>query len=218
MQRNREPTTAPANFTTRTRFRTSSCPPLPSLVWFHLRMVNTNEGRTADDSRLALAYALRAAGKVKLHIWIRATMTRKVEVRPRARAHRGDIMSPEKRSALMSRIRGKHTGPERTLLAALTIAGAGWEQHATDLPGKPDFVLREHKLAIFVGGDFWHGWRFSTWRHKLSPAWEAKISRNRARDVSNHRRLRRLGWRVVRSWEHQLSRDLMWAAHLKDVY
>jgi DNA mismatch endonuclease, patch repair protein len=126
----------------------------------------------------------------------------------KARAHRGDIMSPEKRSALMSRIRGKHTGPERALLAALATDAIRWEQHSSDLPGKPDFVCRDSRVVVFVDGDFWHGWRFSTWRHKLSPAWEAKIARNRTRDLRNHRRLRRMGWKVIRIWEHQLEKDL----------
>lgn len=135
---------------------------------------------------------------------------RTLAVKPstKPRAHRGDIMSPEKRSALMSRIRGKHTGPERALAAALAMHRITWEQHARDLPGRPDFVCRKCRVAVFVDGDFWHGWRFSTWCHKLSPAWELKIAKNRTRDVRNHRRLRRMGWKVVRIWEHQLERDL----------
>lgn len=126
----------------------------------------------------------------------------------RARRHRGDIMSPAKRSALMSRIRGRDTGIERTLAAVFAEAGLDWESHCADLPGRPDFVFRRAGLAVFVDGDFWHGWRFPVWRDKLSEKWEAKIAANRARDVRNHRRLRRAGWRVIRLWEHQVERDL----------
>lgn len=107
----------------------------------------------------------------------------------------------------MSRIRGKDTGPERTVAAGLREHGLEWESHSRDLPGRPDFVFREQKVAVFVDGDFWHGWRFPVWRDKLSLKWEEKIERNRRRDARNHRKLRRMGWRVVRIWEHQLDRD-----------
>lgn len=123
------------------------------------------------------------------------------------RRHRGDIMSPEKRSAVMARIKGKNTGPEQTVAAVLAARGLEWEGHARDLPGRPDFVFREAQVAVFVDGDFWHGWRFPLWRDKLSEKWEAKIDGNRRRDVRNHCRLRRMGWKVVRLWEHQVERD-----------
>jgi DNA mismatch endonuclease (patch repair protein) len=127
---------------------------------------------------------------------------------PGRRRHKGDIMSPEKRSAVMARIKGKNTGPEQRMAAALAELGLSWESHARDLPGRPDFVFREKKVAIFVDGDFWHGWRFQQWRDKLSERWEAKIDGNRRRDIRNHRRLRRMGWKVVRLWEHQLAADI----------
>jgi DNA mismatch endonuclease (patch repair protein) len=117
-------------------------------------------------------------------------------------------MSVEKRSALMARIKGKNTGPERVLAALLGNLGLRWESHSREFPGCPDFIFREHKVAIFVDGDFWHGWRFSVWRNKLSEKWEQKIDQNRKRDRRNHARLRRQGWKVIRVWEHQIERDL----------
>ena len=116
-------------------------------------------------------------------------------------------MSPEKRSAVMSKIRGRDTGPERLVAAALKKAGIRFEAQARDLPGRPDFVFRRARVAVFVDGDFWHGWRFPQWADKLSEVWEAKIGANRARDLRNHRKLRRQGWTVVRIWEHQIQRD-----------
>jgi DNA mismatch endonuclease, patch repair protein len=125
----------------------------------------------------------------------------------RPREHRGDIMSPEKRSALMSRIKGRDTGPEKLVAAAFRGLGLSWDAHAKDLPGRPDFVFRQARLAVFVDGDFWHGWRFPSWRHKLSEAWEAKLEANLRRDQRNRRRLRRQGWQVIRIWEHQIERN-----------
>ena len=127
------------------------------------------------------------------------------DVRPRR--HRGDIMSAEKRSALMSRIKGRDTGLELAVRDLLSAAGVAFETHAADLPGRPDFVFRDARVVVLVDGDFWHGWRFPVWRDKLSPAWEAKIETNRRRDARNMRRLRSRGWRVIRLWEHQVARD-----------
>ena len=123
------------------------------------------------------------------------------------RRHRGDTMSPETRSAVMARIKGKDTLPERLVSALLAAYGLSWESHVADLPGRPDLVFRKEMVAIFVDGDFWHGWRFPQWRDKLSLEWEAKIQRNRERDARNQRKLRQMGWKVVRLWEHQISRN-----------
>ena len=113
-------------------------------------------------------------------------------------------MSAEKRSAVMSRIRGKGTKPERIIEEELRKAGAEFETHARDLPGRPDFVFRAERLAVFVDGDFWHGYQFDRWRLKLSENWEAKIAANRRRDRANRSALRSEGWRVLRIWEHQI--------------
>lgn len=107
----------------------------------------------------------------------------------------------------MSRIRGKHTGPERLMAELLQSLNVAYESHCGDLPGRPDFVLRDIKLVIFVDGDFWHGWRFPAWRHKLTGGWEQKIADTRKRDLRNHASLRRKAWRVARFWEHQVKRD-----------
>lgn len=107
----------------------------------------------------------------------------------------------------MSRIKGRDTGPEKTMASVFASKGLSWEVHDQNLPGRPDFVFRNEKVAVFVDGDFWHGWRFAQWRDKLSVKWEAKIEGTRRRDTTNHRRLRRMGWKVVRLWEHQIKQD-----------
>jgi DNA mismatch endonuclease, patch repair protein len=118
-------------------------------------------------------------------------------------------MSSETRSRVMARIRGKNTGPELILANALANHGLVWESHAPDLPGRPDFVFRQSKVAVFVDGDFWHGWKFGQWRHKLSEKWELKISSNRRRDRLNDRTLREMGWQTIRIWEHQIEVSLV---------
>jgi len=108
----------------------------------------------------------------------------------------------------MSRISGKNTGPEKALVAELAALGLSFETHPSDLAGRPDILFRAERVAVFVDGDFWHGWRFPLWRHKLSRRWQEKIAANRARDNTNFRRLRRAGWTVLRIWEHQVEQAL----------
>jgi DNA mismatch endonuclease (patch repair protein) len=104
----------------------------------------------------------------------------------------------------MARIKGKNTGPERSICAELRRQRIYFARHAKNLPGRPDIVFRRAKLAVFIDGDFWHGWRFPLWEHKLSQKWREKIAATRKRDHRNFRELRRLGWKVLRIWEHQI--------------
>jgi len=108
----------------------------------------------------------------------------------------------------MSRIKGSNTGPELAIFAALDEIGVSFVRHAGDLPGRPDAVFPDAKIAVFIDGDFWHGWRFPLWKHKLSEKWQEKIEATRNRDQRNFRRLRRLGWKVMRIWEHQVENSL----------
>lgn len=110
----------------------------------------------------------------------------------------------------MARIRGKDTTPERALAELLDAGGLAYEKHCQDLPGRPDIVFRTERLAIFVDGDFWHGWRFPVWEHRMSEKWRMKISETRKRDRIAHRRLRSMGWVVLRIWEHQIEEDRLY--------
>jgi DNA mismatch endonuclease (patch repair protein) len=107
----------------------------------------------------------------------------------------------------MSRIKGKDTGLETRVRSELHKRGFRFHKHLKELPGKPDVVFTKAKVAVFIDGDFWHGYRFSTWEHKVSDFWKTKISKNRERDAKNHRRLRNMGWTVIRLWQHDLERD-----------
>ena len=115
-----------------------------------------------------------------------------------------DNMTVEQRSATMSRIRSEDTRAELTLRRLLHRRGLRFRLHATGLPGRPDIVFVRQRVAVFVDGDFWHGWKFKEWAHKLAPYWRGKIAGNQARDRKRTADLRRLGWTVVRIWEHQI--------------
>jgi DNA mismatch endonuclease (patch repair protein) len=111
-----------------------------------------------------------------------------------------DFLTKSQRSQLMSRIRGKNTGIELAMFRQLRRLGLRFQKHRRDLPGSPDIVVREAKLAVFVDGDFWHGRDFPEWQGKLAPEWKRKIAANISRDRIQRGRLRRMGWSVMRIW------------------
>lgn len=67
-----------------------------------------------------------------------------------------DIYSKEKRSEVMSRVRGSGTKPELHVRSLLHRLGYRFRLHRRDLPGRPDVVLPRYRVAVFVHGCFWH--------------------------------------------------------------
>ena len=118
-----------------------------------------------------------------------------------------DVYSPEKRSAVMRRVKGRDTTPELKVRRLLTGLGARYRLHRTDLPGKPDIVLAGRRLAIFVHGCFWHGHdcaRGARVPKANRDYWLGKVGRNRARDVASRAALEAAGWRVETVWECEM--------------
>ena len=118
-----------------------------------------------------------------------------------------DNLTPEQRSYCMSRIKGKDTGLETRVRSELHKRGFRFRKHVKELPGKPDVVFTKAKVAVFIDGDFWHGYRFPSWEHKVSGFWKNKINKNRERDRRNYKKLKKMGWIVIRLWQHDLERD-----------
>lgn len=124
-----------------------------------------------------------------------------------------DIFTPEKRSEVMSKIRGKNTKPEIAVRSMLHRHGYRFTVNGPKnktLPGRPDIVLPKHRTVIFVHGCFWHGhagckdFRIPKTRTTF---WENKISNNKARDRRNLAEVRQLGWKPV----------IIWACEMKTI-
>ncbi len=119
-----------------------------------------------------------------------------------------DVFTVEKRSLVMAAIRGRGNKATEIRFAQLLRQGGitGWRRHLP-LPGRPDFAFPQVRVAVFIDGCFWHGCPRHFKRPQSSQEfWDAKISVNKARDRRVGRELRRLGWRVIRIWEHALSK------------
>lgn len=72
--------------------------------------------------------------------------------------------------------------------------------------GKPDFTLKNKRIAIFCDGDFWHGYNYHKKKKPSKKYWRNKIEYNIKRDQKISRKLRRNGWSVLRFWEHDIKR------------
>ncbi|WP_299894311.1 DNA mismatch endonuclease Vsr [uncultured Ruegeria sp.] len=121
-----------------------------------------------------------------------------------------DIVTPEVRSRMMSRIRGRNTRPEMALRKALHRKGLRFRLNAKELPGSPDIVLPRWKTVLFVHGCYWH--RHHGCRKTTTPAsnvefWAEKFRLNVERDARNIRDLREAGWRVGVVWECAVGRE-----------
>ncbi|WP_425991790.1 hypothetical protein [Brevundimonas sp. TWP2-3-2] len=68
-----------------------------------------------------------------------------------------DVFSPEKRSAVMRRVKGRDTAPEIAMRRMLRAAGVGYRLGGSGLPGRPDIVMQGRRTVVFVHGCFWHG-------------------------------------------------------------
>ena len=126
------------------------------------------------------------------------------------------IRDPEITHKIMSSIPSKGTRPEITLRKALWHNNLRYRVNYNKLPGKPDIVFTKQKVVVFCDGDYWHGhnWAIrglSSLEEELagySEYWRKKIIRNIERDDEVNKKLRSLGWRVVRIWESDIKRDL----------
>ena len=115
-----------------------------------------------------------------------------------------DVFSKEKRSEVMSKIRGK--GNKDTELRFLRILKnnhiSGWRRNQ-EVFGKPDVIFRQEKIAIFLDGCFWHSCPIHSTKPKNNMEfWEKKLTANRNRDKLVNRELKKRGWTVIRIWEH----------------
>ncbi len=130
-----------------------------------------------------------------------------------------DVFTKEKRSQVMSRIKGQ--GNKDTELVMIQILRknhiSGWRRNQAVL-GKPDFIFQKQKVALFVDGCFWH----SCPKHSNMPKnnqefWAKKLQQNKDRDEFVTRELRKMGWKVIRVWEHELKVPAKVAAKVKKV-
>jgi DNA mismatch endonuclease (patch repair protein) len=119
-----------------------------------------------------------------------------------------DILTPEKRSAHMRRIRGVDTTPELVVRRLLHSMSYRFRKHVRGLPGRPDIVFQRRKMVVYVNGCFWHfheGCQSAHIPNTRSEFWKAKFEGNRARDKRNIAEMTNRGWKTLTLWECEIA-------------
>ena len=78
------------------------------------------------------------------------------------------------------------------------------------LPGSPDIALTKYRIAIFVDGEFWHGYDWETKKSRLKrnrEYWIEKIEENIARDTRVDKELLKMEWIPVHFWSEEVIRN-----------
>jgi len=119
-----------------------------------------------------------------------------------------DNLNPEDRRKAMRAVKGSNTSLERAVDAAFQERGWTCQRHVAELPA--------NRTSCSLKRGSWYSWTGISGTAGASrsgatswtPYWKTKIARTRRRDLAHFRRLRRLGWRVLRLWGHQVEKDL----------
>jgi len=109
-------------------------------------------------------------------------------------------------SERMSRAARRDTQPELALRQELHRRGRRYRV-VLRVPGRNrrtiDIAFPRAKLAVFIDGCFWHGCpQHGTRPARNSEWWTTKLAANFARDRDTDSHLARMGWAVLRIWEH----------------
>lgn len=114
------------------------------------------------------------------------------------------------RSKIMSKIRNRDTKPEQKLRKLLWSLGIRYRKNVKSLPGTPDVAIKKYKLAIFIDGEFWHGYNWEEKKDKIKSNrkyWIPKIERNMQRDREVNLQYKEMDWTVLRFWDNEIKKE-----------
>jgi len=118
----------------------------------------------------------------------------------------GPVASSAAAGMRMKSQKRRDTVPERALRSELWRRGLRYRTEFKIGPGSPrvDIAFTRAKVAVFVDGCFWHSCPVHGSLPKANGEWwSEKLAANVARDRRNDVTLRRMGWQVIRVWEHE---------------
>lgn len=119
------------------------------------------------------------------------------------------------RSYNMSMIKSHDTQAEIILRNELWRRGLRYRKNYAGVYGKPDILFLRKKIAVFIDGEFWHGYNFNDIKNRLKSNkafWIEKIQHNIERDLEVTQFLTKQGWIVLRFWTFEIKNDLKFCA------
>ena len=114
-------------------------------------------------------------------------------------------------SKRMANVKLKGGDAENLLAKALWRKGYRYRKNYRKLPGSPDIAIQKHNIAVFVDGEFWHGYDWANKKEKIGrnkSYWTEKIEENIARDNRNDKEVRLIGWIPVHFWSKEVLNDV----------
>ncbi|MCD5479285.1 very short patch repair endonuclease [Lactobacillus delbrueckii subsp. bulgaricus] len=121
----------------------------------------------------------------------------------------------------MSKVHSTEGKDEVIIRKILWKNGIHYRKNYKDLPGKPDIALTKYKVAVFIDGEFWHGYDWENYKKHIESNrdyWIPKIERNMKRDQEVNAKLKEMGWTVLRFWSKQVLKNPEYYAELIMVY
>jgi DNA mismatch endonuclease Vsr len=120
-----------------------------------------------------------------------------------------DKLNKEQRRKNMQAVKSSGSKIERILAKLLWKNGFRYRKNDKTVFGKPDFIIKKYKIAIFCDGEFWHGkdWDVRKKDHKTNKKfWYDKIERNIERDKEVNKKLKKQNWIIFRFWETEIEK------------
>lgn len=114
-------------------------------------------------------------------------------------------------SKRMSKVKLKRGTVEIALAKELWNRGIRYRLNYRKLPGSPDIAITTKKIAIFIDGEYWHGYDWANRKPKLKANkdyWIEKIEENMDRDTRVDSQLEAAGWTVFHFWEKEVLRNI----------
>lgn len=110
----------------------------------------------------------------------------------------------------MRNVRRSGTNIELKMARLLRDAGIRYRSQPR-LKGNPDFRLIGTRIVVFCDSSFWHGRWLNTPKaerfYKNQDFWQAKLERNRLKDIRITREMRKRGWKVLRFWDEDILKN-----------
>lgn len=118
--------------------------------------------------------------------------------------------SDDKTRKRMAKVHSKGGKVENIIAKRLWHRGIRYRRNYKKLPGKPDIAITKNKVAVFIDGEFWHGYNWpqsKKYLHRNREYWIKKIEYNRCHDIKVNAELKSMGWKVLRYWSRKVLKN-----------
>lgn len=122
-----------------------------------------------------------------------------------------EFITTDSRRKIMRAIKSTGTKDELAIGKAMWHLGLRYRKNNKKVYGSPDFTFTKLKIALFIDGEFFHGFNWEEKKIKIKSNreyWIPKIERNIKRDIEVNNYLNQNGWIVIRFWSKEIKADI----------